>query len=44
MWDGIGRDAWADIRTARQVAIIDPHQGPSDRLWDLLDQIARRYG
>jgi hypothetical protein len=44
MWDGIGRDAWAEIKTARQVAIIDPHKGPSDRLWDLLDQIARRYG
>jgi hypothetical protein len=42
-WDGIGSDAWAEIRTARQVAVIDPHRGPSDRLWDVLDEIARRY-
>jgi hypothetical protein len=39
MWDGIGRDAWGEIRTARQLAIIDPQWGPSDRLWDVLDQI-----
>lgn len=44
MWDGIGPDAWREIQTAHQVAVIDPHRGPSDRLWDMLDQVARRYG
>lgn len=44
MWDGIGRDAWDEIQHAHHVAIIDPRRGPSDRLWDMLDQVARRYG
>lgn len=44
LWDGISRAAWAEIRTARQLSIIDPQWGPSDLLWDVLDQVARRYG
>lgn len=43
LWDAVGSDARRSLIAARQVAVIDPQWGPSDRLWTVLDQIARRY-
>lgn len=42
VWSGIGRDAWDQVQTARQVVVFDPQWGPSDRLWTMLDQFAGR--
>lgn len=39
IWDGIGREAFAAIRQAPRLTIIDPTWGESDRVWRLLRQV-----
>lgn len=39
-WDGVSREAFAAIQQAPRLTIIDPQWGPSDRLWNLLRQVA----
>jgi hypothetical protein len=36
-WGGaVSRTAFAELMTATQLTIIDPHWGPGDRLWRML--------
>lgn len=44
IWGGINRRAFAAVKAAHFVAIVDPAWGESDRLWRLLDQITREAG
>lgn len=42
MYDGCGRGVVRAVQAAWQVTLVDPRWGPSRRLWDLLDEWARR--
>ena len=38
VWQGVSRQAMAEIADAWQVTVIDPEFGPGDRLWTALDE------